>query len=193
MYLQKLFKLTPFFTLIGLFLLFAACDTMQQKEEVVNIDELLPEGAVKEFTLAFEGFEVALVAEEDANVAVKFGEQFIRIKGIEDQERRERVAKYIVEYLENPNKKAEDAAKKQAYQNLPPKEKMASFVERMKKHYPYFEYKWVQLGEGNVKVEYGDNSLLISGVDNEGAREEIAHGVMQIQKEIDKLNKGEQE
>ena len=38
-----------------------------------------------------------------------------------------------------------------------------------------------------------DNSLIINGVDNEGAKEEIAHGIIQIQKEIDKISPGEQE
>lgn len=43
-----------------------------------------------------------------------------------------------------------------------------------------------------MKLEYGDNSLLITGVENEGAREEIAHGLMQIQKEIDALGEGDE-
>ncbi len=76
---------------------------------------------------------------------------------------RERLARYVVKYLENPNKKAEDRARREAYEKLPPKDRMKSFVERMRSHYPDFDYEWTRLGERYVKAEYGDNSLLVRG------------------------------
>jgi hypothetical protein len=172
------------------FLLLCFCST--RNEEVINLDELLPENAITEITNGHPDFKVTLVAEKNANVSVKFGEKFMRVDGIEDEEVRERMAKYVLLYLENPNKMEEDRAKREEYEKLPPKEKMERFVERMKTHYPDFEYEWVVLGEGNVNVEYGDNSLIIKGVDDGGTKKEIAHGIIQIQKEIDKLNPGEQ-
>lgn len=191
MNLRKIFKHFYLFFLSVSFLLLCSCNT--QKKEVVNLDELLPEGAITEITHGHPDFKVTFVAEKNANVSVKFGEKYMRVDGIEDEEIRERMAKYVLQYLENPNKKEEDKAKREAYKKLPPKEKMERFIERMKSHYPDFDYEWVGLGEGNVKVEYGDNSLIIKGVEDDGAKEEIAYGVIQIQKEIDKLSTGEQE
>jgi len=80
-------------------------------------------------------------------------------------------------------KKAEDKAKKEAYEKLPPKEKMADLIKKVKERNPNFEYKWIGLGEGNTKVEYGDNSLIITGIEHEGAGEEMAHAIYRIQKE----------
>jgi len=180
-------KLTLFiFTIMFLF-------SCAQKEEVVNLDELLPEGAIKEITHGHPDFKVTLVAEKNANVSVKFGEKFMRVDGIEEEEVREKMAKFVLQYLENPNKAEEDKAKREAYEALPPKEKMANFIERMKSHYPDFDYEWVGLGEGNVKAEYGDNSLIIKGIDQKGGREEIAYGIIQLQKAIDELGHEEGE
>jgi len=173
------------------FLLLCSCS--MQKEDVINLDELLPKGAIAEITQAHSDFEVTLVAEENANVTVKFGERYMRVDGIEDAEIRERMAKFVLQYLENANKVEEDKEKREVYQNLPPKEKLERFIERMRSHYPEFDYQWVGLGEGNVKVEYGDNSLLIKGIDDGGTKEEIAHGLIQIQKDIDKLSLGKQD
>lgn len=178
--------------MFGCIFVLGACST-DKKTEVLNINDLLPDGAVTEITHGHPDFKVSLVSEQDANVSAKFGEKHLRIDGVEKEDIRERLANYVLQYLENPNKKAEDKAKREAYEKLPPKEKMNSFINRMKEHYPSLDYKWTRLREGNVKVEYGDNSLLITGVDKEGAREEIAHGIIRIQKEIDKLSKGEQE
>jgi hypothetical protein len=182
-------KATPLWLILLLILIFpfSACQKAQTEEEIVQISEILPEGAVAEITYGHPDFRVTLVDESEANVSVKFGDRSIHVDGVEDQTKREKLAAYVLQYLENPNKKAEDKAKQEAYKKLPPKEKMIAFVERMKGHYPDFDYKWVGLNEGNVKLEYGDNSILIKGVENEGAREEIAHGLMQIQKEIDAL------
>jgi len=187
-------SLFRFFLLVlsGCIFVLGSCIT-NKKTEVVNIGELLPEGAVTEITHGHPDFNVSLVSDEDANVSAKFGKKHLRIDGVEKEDVRERLANYVLQYLENPNKKVEDKAKREAYEKLPPKEKMNSFVSRMKEHYPSFDYNWTGLGEGNVKVEYGDNALLISGVEKEGAREEIAHGIIRIQKEIDKLHKGEHE
>ncbi len=186
---QKLSKQILLLILTGLFLTFLMCS----KGEVVKINDLLPKGAIAELTNAYPDFKVTLVAEADANVSAKFGEKFLRVDGIAKDEARERTAKYVVEYLKNPNKAAEDAAKREAYNKLPPKERLASLIERIKKNHPDFEYKWTGLGQGNVKVEYGDNSLLMSGIENEGAREEWAHAIIRIQKEIDKTSKGDVE
>ena len=189
MKLQKFSKQILLVILTGLFVTFLLCS----KGEVVKINGLLPEGAVAELTHAYPDFKVTLVAEADANVSVKFGEKFLCVTGIEDEKARERTAKYVVEHLNNPNKAAEDAAKREAYNNLPPKERLASLVQRIKERNPDFEYKWTRLGEGNVKVEYGYNSRRMTGIEHGGAREEWAHAIIGIQKEIDKTSKGDVE
>lgn len=171
---------------------FPACQKEQPKEEIVDIAGILPERGVAEITHGYPDFRFVFVDEGEANVSLQFEDKFIRIDGVEDEAVRERLSAFVLEYLENPNKIAEDKAKREAYYNkLPPKEKMAGFVRRLKLRYPDFDYEWVGLGEGNVKLEYGDNSLFITGVDDEGAREEIAHRLRRIQKEIDVL--GEQD
>jgi hypothetical protein len=162
-----------------------ACSTESQ-EELVDVDNILPENSMIEIQSAYPDFAVFLVAENDANVAIKFEDNHLRIDGIEDDRRRERIARHVVDHLENPNKRAEDKARREAYNNLPPKEKMAAFVDRIKRRYPNFDYEWAGLKEGNVKVEYGDNSLIISGIDDQGAMEEVGYGIHKIQKEIDK-------
>jgi len=101
------------------------------------------------------------------------------------------MAKYLLQYLENPNKKAEDQSRREAYEKLPAKEKMNQLVEKVKKQYPDFDYKWVGVKKGNVKAKYGDNSLFISGIENEGAREEYAHTIIHIQMDIDKESGGD--
>jgi len=58
-------------------------------------------------------------------------------------------------------------------------------------HGPDFDYKWVGVKKGNVKAKYGDNSLFISGIENEGAREEYAHTIIHIQMDIDKESGGD--
>ena len=98
----------------------------------------------------------------------------------------------MVQYLDNPNKKEEDKAKKETYENLSPRDKMKSFVERMKSHYPQFDYEWVGLDEGNVDIIYGDNSIIIEGVSEDGAKKEIGNALMRLQKEIDEITAGEQ-
>ena len=171
---------------------FPACQKEQPKEEIVDIAGILPERGVAEITHDYPDFRFVFVDEGEANVSLQFEDKFIRIDGVEDEAVRERLSAFVIEYLENPNKIAEDKAKRrEAYNKLPPKEKMAGFVSRLKLRYPDFDYEWVGLGEGNVKLEYGDNSLFITGVDDEGAREEIAHRLRRIQKEIDVL--GEQD
>jgi len=87
--------------LIGSFLLFNSCN----KQEDVNIKELLTEGAVTEITHAYPDFKVTLVSEKESNVSVKFGENSLFVNGIEKDEAREKIAKYVVQYLEIPNKK----------------------------------------------------------------------------------------
>ena len=190
MYTRKLSKMIISVIILGFIL--TSCSTGQTKNEV-NVKKLLPGGAANEIFHGYPDFKVTLVDQADANVSVKFGEKFLCVNGVDDEKVRERLAKYVLQYFENPNKKAEDKAKRLAYEKLPPKEKMNDLIKRIKQRYPDFNYKWVGLGESNVKVEYGDNSLLISGMEPDGAREEYAHGIIRIQKEIDKLHKGEQE
>lgn len=180
-----------FLVLLVVAVIFTACQKEQPQEEIVDIAEILPEGGVAEITHGYPDFQFVFVNEEEANVSLQFEDKFIRIDGVEDEAVRERLATFVLEYLENPNKIVEDKAKREAYKKLPPKEKMAVFVERLKTRYPDFDYKWVGLEEGNVKLEYGDNSLFITGVDDEGAREEIAQRLRRIQKELDAL--GEQD
>lgn len=177
---------------VSLMLILSSCST-KPKDEVVNIEELLPKGALTEITNAWPDFMVTITHEENANVSVMFGDKYLRIEGIEEEEKRERLAKYVLKYLENPNKRAEDKAKREAYEKLPPKEKMAVLIKRIKKKHPNFSYQWVGLGAGNVKAEYGDNSLLITDINNDGAREEWAYAIMEIQKQIDKTHPGEGE
>jgi len=189
--LKKINQSFNYLYLVFSFLLLFSCNT--QKEEVVNLDELLPEGAMTEITYVHPDFKVTLVTEKNANVSVKFGEKFMRLEGVEDEEDREELASWVLQYLENPNKEEEDKAKEEAYEKLSPKEKMERFIERIKTDFPDFEYEWVGLGEGNVEVEYGDNSLIIKGVDDEADKLEIANGIIEFQIGIDKENTGEQE
>lgn len=168
-----------------------SCNTGSQ-EEVVNLDELLPEGAIKEITYGSPDFKVILVPKGEGNTEVFFEERVLKIEGVEDMERRVRLAKYVVQYLENPNKAEEDKLKREAYNKLPPKEKLADLLSRIRKNHPNFEYKWVGLDEGNTKVEYGDNSLLISGVEEGVGLEEFAHAIMRLQKQIDASHQEEE-
>ena len=188
---RKKMNVYSVFLCLGLLLVFSACAPKPEVEESVDIDVLLPEGAVAEITGDYPDIKVTLVGEKKANVEARFGEKYLYIAGVEKEETRELLSKYILQYLENPNKKAEDKAKKEAYDKLPPKEKMSDFVERMKVQYPDFGYTWVGLNEGNVKPVYGDNTLLITGVENKDARDDIAFGLRRIQQEIDKTNPGD--
>ena len=158
---------------------------------MVQIEEILPENAVKEITHGHPDFQLILVSESDANVSTKFGDRHMRVEGVEDAELRERLAGFVLRYLENPNKAEEDRRKREEYEKLPPREKMNAFVERMKGHYPDFDYEWVGLDEGNTKVEYIDNGLIIRGVEDEGAREEIGHAIYRLQKELDAVSRQE--
>ena len=160
-------------------------------DEAVDFEALLPEGAVQEITTAYPEFAVSLVSEDAANVAATFGERALYVTGIEDTEARDRIAAYVVQYLENPNKAAEDRAAREAYEALPATERLEALVERIRRRIPDFAYEWTALGEGNVSAEYGDNSLLITGMDNEGTREEWAYAIIQLQREIDEANPGE--
>lgn len=158
----------------------------------MNLHALLPEGAMKEITHGNPDFIVTIVPRKGDYANVAFGKNYIRVDGIKDDALRERLAKYVLQYLENPNKKSEDKARREAYDKLPPKQKMKQFVERMRKHYPDFDYKWVRSGEGNTDIEYGDNGLSLLGVEKPGAKAEIAHAIFRLQKEIDQKHRGEQ-
>lgn len=173
------------FWLFGALLPLWACSPNGETVEVVEIDGLLPEETVTEITHAYPELAVTLVSEQEANTAVTFDEAFVRIDGIEADDVRERIAGYIVQYLENPNKAAEDRAARESYEALPPAERLAALIERIKARHADFDFEWTGLGEGNVQVEYGDNSLLITGIESDGAREEWAYAIIQIQKEID--------
>ena len=178
--------------LFGISVFLGACSSGSEVGESVIIDGLLPDGAYTEISNAYPELAVSLLTEGDANTAVAFGEQFLQVDGIEDDEARERVASYIVQYLENPNKREQDRAAREEYEAKPPAERLAALIERITDRHPDFAYEWTGLGEGNVEVEYGDNSLLITGIENDGGREEWAHAIIQIQKEIDALGGGDE-
>ena len=84
--------------LTGSLLLLGACDTMQQ-EKAVNITDLLPTGAVTEIRQAYPDFKVTLVSEDKANVSLQFGDKFFHISGVENDAARQRMAKYVLQYL----------------------------------------------------------------------------------------------
>ncbi|MFQ5570569.1 MAG: hypothetical protein ACE5G0_12880 [Rhodothermales bacterium] len=176
-------------TLLFVVSLLASC-TGEPAEEI-DIVEVLPEEAATEIQNAYPAFKAVLVGASETGVP--FQDKYLVVEGIEDAEVRDRIARYVVSYLEDPNKRAEEARQREAYEALPPAEKLASFVERMKEHYPEFSYEWTGLDGGNVDVTYGDNSLLISGVEEAGARNEIAHGLVRLQKDVDAGRTGEQE
>ena len=176
---------------VSLMIILSACNS--QKEEVVNLDEVIPNGTQNEWLHAYPDLKITLVAEKQANVDAMFEDRNIRIDGVEDQDVRGRFVRYVLKYLEDPEKKERDKAEREAYNNLPPGEKMEQFIERMKVNYPDFSYEWVGLDKGNTRVQYGDNSLIIEGVESDGARQEIGHAIMRLQKEIDTLRTGEQE
>jgi hypothetical protein len=140
------------------------CSCSSQKEEVVNLDEVIPNGTNNEWLHAYPDLKISLVEEKQANVDAMFEDRNMRIDGVVDQEIRGRFARYVLQYLEDPEKKDRDKAEREAYNNLPPGEKMEQFIERMKVNYPEFSYEWVGLGEGNTEVIYGDNVLIINGV-----------------------------
>ena len=170
------------------FVLWGLACSSEIREEQVNIDDILPENSLIEIKGAYPDFRVFLVDEDNANVAVKFEDGHLRVNGIEDDGVRERIARHVVDHLDNPKKWEQDKARREEYKNLPPKEKLVALEERIRSSYPNFDYEWVSLDEGNVKVEYGDNSLIISGIDDQGALEEIGYGIHQIQKEIDEIH-----
>lgn len=166
-----------------------SCDSEIQEE--VDLSQLLPKENFTEIKNRYPEFKVTLVSERYANVPVMFEDNHLHVDGIDDDGTRRELAHYVVQHLENPNKKEEDRAKKEAYERLSPEEKLASFVERMKSHYPDFDYEWVGAEEGNSKIVYGDNGILIHGVEKEGARQEIAYGLRERQMAIDERNKQE--
>ncbi len=168
--------------LIFSFLILISCNT---QEEVVNINELLTEGAVTEIINAYPDFKVSLVVEKNSNVDVKFGDKFIRIDGVDNDEKRIEMATWILQYLENPNKKEADKAK----QNLTLEAKFKKFIEKIKSNNPNFDYEWVELGKGNVKREYRERSLFIKGIDDEGSKEEIAAGIFEFQRAINRAQR----
>lgn len=184
---SKILKLTAFM-LMAIFTL--SCNNGKQ-ESIVNLEEILPGGANNELTFGNPDLKVVLVPKGKGNTEVFFEDKVLRIDGVEEMERRVRIAKYVVQYMENPNKAEEDKLKREAYKKLPPKEKLADLLVRIRKNHPDFEYKWVGLGEGNVKVEYGDNTLLITGVKEGTGLEEFAHAITNLQKEIDAMNREE--
>lgn len=159
--------------------------------EDIDLDALLPEGAMQEITFAHPNFSAQLVSESDIGVA--FEDRFLVISGIEDEAALEQMTEYVLSYLVDPDKKANQSRAREEYQNLPPREKMDAFVERIRRRSPDFDYEWVGADEGNVDLVYGDNSLIISGVENEGAMQEIAHGLRNIQELIDAEATGEHE
>lgn len=221
---------------ISVFFLFSLSSMAQEN---VNIMKLLPEGAIAEFTHAYPNLKVTQVgSKKDANVSVVYRNTYLKIDGIEKTEAREKFAKYLLQYLENPNKRMEDRKKREdneirserevhmemeiaelrvelaearlhlaelrretgmkeksetrVEREMSPMQTRNNFIERMKQRYPKFSYKWVGMREGNVEAVYGDNSLVIKGVEDKGARMEIAQYLIRLQKQIDKRGQGEE-
>ena len=81
-----------------------------------------------------------------------------------------------------------DRKERKSESEADPRRELERFVGKMKEHYPKFSYKWVGMREGNVEAAYGDNSLVIKGVEDGGARHEIAVHLISLQKKIDKLS-----
>jgi len=167
---------------------FWSCNT-QMNEEEIDINNVLSENSMVELTRMYPEIKVFFVDEDNANVSVKYIDRNLRLEGIENEGSREEIANYLVQHLENPNKRNEIKTRKEAYNNLPPREKMNNLTSRIQLRYPDFDYKWVGLGEGNVGIDYGDNSLIIYGIEDKGNLGEIANAVTKIQKEIDKEHK----
>ncbi len=169
-------------------LILAAC---ADYSEEVDVSAVLPGGTNNEILHAWPEFKAVLVSESDYGVAV--GDRYLVVEGVEDEEARERFARYVAGYLNDPEKKDREAQERADYDALPASDKLASFVERMEGHYEGFDYEWTSLEDGNSFVEYGDNGLYLSGVEEEGARREIGNYIYRLQQEIDASHTGEGE
>lgn len=221
---------------LTMFFLFNFTSLAQEK---VNLKALLPESAVKELFNAYPNLKVTQVGKKkDGNTSAVYRNTYLLIDGVENKEARERLAKYFIEYLENPNKRIEDRRRheerrfqeelremememaelrlelaearlhlaelradrmrkevreRRPEREIPSKEKLNQLIKRIKSRSPNFSYKWVGLEKGNVKAKYGDNSLIIKGIEGEKNREEIAGALIRIQKQIDKSGAGKKE
>ncbi len=169
-------------------LILAAC---ADYAEEVDVAAVLPGGTNNEILHAWPEFKAVLVSESEYGVAV--GDRYLVVEGVEDEEARERFAHYVAGYLNDPEKKDREAQERADYDALPASEKLASFVERMEGHYEGFAYEWTSLEDGNSFVEYGDNGLYLSGVEEEGARREIGNYIYRLQQEIDADHPGDEE
>lgn len=154
-------------------------------QENVKLKKLLPEGALTEINHAYPNFKVFIVPAGQGNTEVIFEDHVLRVDGIEDMKTRVRMAKYVLQYIENPNKRVEDRKRREDYNALPPRAKMEQLMERIVDRYPGFKYKWVGYDDANMKVKYGERGMYISGVEHPPALEEWAHAIVQLQKEID--------
>jgi len=181
--MKRLFPL--FFAL----LLFSGCGAYPPEE--VDLAAILPEGGVNELSQAYPDLTATIVQESDFGVAV--GNRYLELTGIEEDERRDRTATWIAGYLNDPEKRDREARERAEYDALPAADKLAAFVVRMEGNYPGFDYEWTTLEGGNSFVEYGDNGLLLTGVEDEGARREIGNYIYRLQQEIDAGQTGEQE
>jgi len=112
---------------------------------------------------------------------------------VTDAERRDRLAEYLLSYLNDPELKANQARRRAEYEAMSPQDRMADLEGRIKERHPDFSYEWVGLGEGNVSVTLGDNGLRMNDIDDEGAMQEWGHAIRQIQELIDAETTGEQE
>jgi len=159
-------------------------------QENVNLKKLLPEEAIAELFNAYPDLKVTQVGKKkDANTSVEYRNTYLRIDGIKNQETRDRIAQYVVQYLENPNKRIEDRKKRDDYEALHPEKKMAMLKERIIDQNPNFKYEWVHPELANVKAKYGERGLNISGIENEGEREEWAYAIVQLHKEMEEVGR----
>ena len=169
--------------------LMAGCQTAQTPESV-NLSELLPQGAYTEIMAAYPEVSAVLVAESETGLP--FGDRYLEIHGIEGPNAEE-LGEYVLAFLENPARKSEEEARIEAYKNLSPEAKLGDLVARMKSRYPDFDYEWTRAGEGNVKAVYRDNGLRVTGIPDDGNREEIGAAILNLQRQIDEGRQGEQE
>ena len=170
-----------------LLVLLPACDDAGGvRDEVVDLHEVLPANAVEDLLPRYPGIAVALVAQDDANVEVRYGERYVRVDGIEDEGQRAEFAQYVVQLLENPALKAEHEARAQAWHDMSGREQLEDVLRRMRERYEGFDYQWTSGGQpGNVEAMYKDNGIIIEGVDDPLMREEIAVGIIQAQQKLD--------
>jgi hypothetical protein len=165
----------------SVFLLIGAACTPAAEE--VDLAAVLPVGAMQELTFANPDLSARLVSDVAAGPQV--GYQYLEVSGVDDPERQVRFANFIAGYLNDPELKARQIAERAAHDALPPGQKLDALLVRLRERLPDLDYEWVKADEGNTGVLYGDNGLLLTGVEGEGQLAEIGNAILRLQREID--------